>query len=116
MGAISADLCLIGDVRDIGIQGWKYITNSDDFDKLIMILSAAGIGLSTTSFINGTNALAKSTLKYLKQVPPCLNKGTLKLFLSGKLSYHHAEKLWDLFKKTVGPYPALYHAYQTSTI
>lgn len=116
LGAISSDLCLIGDVRDLGIQGWKYITNSDDYDRFILILSAAGIGLSSTTFINGTNALAKNVIKYLKQTPACLNKGILKLFLAGKLSYHHADKLWDLFKKTAGQYPAPYPACQTSTI
>ena len=116
LGAISSDLCLIGDVRDLGIQGWKYITNSDDFDKLIMILSAAGIGLSSTSFINGTNALAKNTLKYLKKVPASFNKGLLKKFLSGKVSPENCKKIWALLKKTTGPFPAPYPAYQTSTI
>jgi hypothetical protein len=116
LGAISSDLCLIGDVRDLGIQGWKYLIGSDDFDRFILILSAAGVGLSSTTFINGTNALAKNVMKYLKQTPACLNKGILKLFLAGKLSYHQAEKLWDLFKKTTGPFPAPYPAYQTSTI
>ena len=46
LGAISSDLCLIGDVRDLGIQGWKYITNSDDYDRFILILSVAGIWIS----------------------------------------------------------------------
>jgi hypothetical protein len=110
IGAISADLCIVGDIRDLGIQGWKYLTNSDDFDRFIFILSAAGIGLSTTPFINGTNALAKGILKYLKQLPSSLNKGVLKVFLAGKLSYHQAEKLWDLLKKTNGQSPAPYPA------
>ncbi len=115
LGAISSDLCLIGDVRDLGIQGWKYITNSDDFDKLIMILSAAGIGLSSTSFINGTNALAKNTLKYLKKVPASFNKGLLKKFLSGKVSPENCKKIWALLKKTTGPFPAPYPAYPILT-
>jgi len=110
MGAISADLCVVGDIRDLGLQAWKYLTNSDEFDRFIFILSAAGIGLSTTPFINGTNALAKGILKYLKQLPSSLNKGVLKVFLAGKLHYHHAEKLWDLLKKTNGPSPAPYPA------
>jgi len=110
MGAISADLCVVGDIRDLGIQSWKYLTDGDDFDRFIFILSAAGIGLSTTSFINGTNALAKGILKYLKQLPSFLNKGVLKVFLAGKLPYHQAEKLWDLLKKTNGPSPTPYPA------
>jgi hypothetical protein len=116
MGAISADLCLVGDLRDLAIQGWKYITNSDDFDKLIMILSAAGIGLTSTSLINGTNALAKNTIKYLKQVPASFNKGLLKKFLSEKVSPENCKKIWDLLKKTIGPFPAPYPACPTSTI
>ena len=114
MGALAADLCLFGDVRDLGIQSLRYLTNSDDFDRFIFILSAAGIGLSTTPFINGTNGLAKGILKYLKQLPSSLNKGVLKVFLAGKLSYHQAEKLWDLLKKTNGRFLALYPACQTS--
>jgi hypothetical protein len=69
MGAISADLCVVGDIRDLGIQGWKYLTGGQDFDGFVTILSAAGIGLSTTPFLDGTNALAKNILKYLKMVP-----------------------------------------------
>ncbi len=115
LGAISSDLCLIGDVRDLGIQGWKYLIGSDDFDKLIMILSAAGIGLSSTSFINGTNALAKNTLKYLKKVPASFNKGLLKKFLSGKVSPENCKKIWALLKKTTGPFPAPYPAYPILT-
>jgi hypothetical protein len=110
MGAISADLCVVGDIRDLGIQSWKYLTNSDEFDQFIFVLSAAGIGLSTTPFINGTNALAKGILKYLKQLPSSLNKGVLKVFLAGKLSNHQAEKLWNLFKKTTVPFLAPYPA------
>ena len=115
LGAISSDLCLIGDVRDLGIQGWKYLIGSDDFDRFILILSAAGIGLSSTTFINGTNALAKNTLKYLKKVPASFNKGLLKKFLSGKVSPENCKKIWALLKKTTGPFPAPYPAYPILT-
>ena len=70
----------------LGIQGWKYLTGGQDFDGFVTILSAAGIGLSTTPFLDGTNALAKNILKYLKKVPASINKGLLKKFLSGKIS------------------------------
>jgi hypothetical protein len=110
LGAISADLCLIGDVRDLGIQGWRYLIGSDDFDRFILILSAAGIGLSSTPFLNGTNALAKNILKYLKKIPASVNKGLLKEFLSGKLSTEYCKKIWELLKKTNGPFPAPYPA------
>jgi len=105
IGAISSDLCIYGDVRDLGIQGWKRLTKADDADAFIAMLSAAGIGLSTTAFINGSNALAKNTLKYLKKVPESINIGLLKRFLSGKMSPAECEKIWHLLKKTTGTYP-----------
>ena len=70
LGAISADLCILGDVRDLGIQSWNYVTDSEDFDRFIMLLSAAGVGLSSTGLANGCNALAKNTTKYLKNIDP----------------------------------------------
>ena len=44
LGAISSDMCIVGDLRDIGIQSWKYMTHDPEFDSLIAVLSAAGIG------------------------------------------------------------------------
>ena len=106
MGAISADLCVIGDIRDLGIQGWEYLTGGQNFDGFVTILSATGIGLSTTPFLDGTNALAKNTLKYLKRIPASVNRGLLKEFLSGKVPDEYCNKIWDLLKKTYGPFPA----------
>ena len=116
MGAISADLCVVGDIRDLGIQGWKYLTGGQDFDGFVTILSAAGIGLSSTPFLDGTNALAKNTLKYFKRIPASVNRGLLKEFLSGKVPAEYCKKIWQLLKKTISQYPAPYPAYQTSTI
>ncbi len=116
IGAISSDLCVAGDVRDLGIQGWKHLTKADDADGLIAILSAAGIGLSTTAFVNGCNALAKNTLKYLKKVPESINTGLLKKFLSGKVSPAECEKIWRLLKKTSFAYLAQHPASETSTV
>ena len=116
IGAISADLCVVGDIRDLGIQGWKYLTGSQDFDGFVTILSAAGIGLSHTAFLNGTNALAKSTFKYLKKVPASINNGLLKKFLSGKIPPENCKKIWILLKKTTGPFPAPYPACQISAV
>jgi hypothetical protein len=116
MGTISADLCVVGDLRDLGIQGWKYLFDGQDFDGVVTILSAAGIGLSSTPFLDGTNALVKNILKYLKRIPASVNKGLLKEFLSGKVPAEYCKKIWQLLKKTTGPFPAPYPAYQTSTI
>ena len=110
MGAISADLFVFADIRDLGIQSWKYFTGAKDFDTLITVLSAAGIGLSTTSFIDGTDALAKNTLKYLKKIPAKMNKGLLKKFLSGSISHGSYKKIWTLLKKTTGQSQGPHHA------
>ena len=116
LGSISADLCVVGDVRDLGIQGWKYLTGGQDFDGFVTILSAAGICLSTAPFLDATDALVKNTLKYLKRIPASVNRGLLKEFLSGKISPENCKKIWELLKKTIGPFPVPYPAYQTSTI
>jgi len=116
IGAISSDLCIYGDVRDLGIQGWKHLIKADDADGLVALLSAAGIGLSTTAFINGSNALAKNTIKFLKNVPATINTGLLKKFLSGKVSPTECEKIWDLLKKTNGPSPAQHPASEIFTV
>jgi hypothetical protein len=112
MAAILSDLCIFGDLRDLGIQSWKYLTDAPDFDKIVMGLSAAGIGFSVTAFVNGTNALVKGTIKYLKKIPGYHNKGVLKELLSGKLSPQDSEKVWDLLKKTNGRSPEPPPAYQ----
>jgi len=116
VGAISADLCVIGDIRDLGIQSWKYVTGGQDFDGFVTILSAAGICLSGTPFLDGTNSLTKNTLKYLKKVPASINKGLLQKFLSGKISPENCKKIWELLKKTIGPYPAPYPACRISAV
>ena len=117
IGAISADLCIVGDLRDFGIQSFKYITNKKEFDKLVFTLSAAGIGLSATAFVNGTNALAKNTIKYIntKKIPGLGNE-LLHRFLAGKIPGNSLEKIWVLFKKTPGPSRAPYHVFQISRI
>ena len=114
IGAVSADLCVIGDIRDLGIQGWKYLTGDQDFDGFVTILSAAGICLSTTPFLDGVDALVKNILKYMKKVPASINKGMLKELISGKVSPSICKKIWELLKKTTGRLPAPYLAYQTS--
>ena len=110
IGAISADLCVIGDIRDLGIQCWEYLTGGQDFDGFVTILSAVGIGLSTSPILDGTNALAKNILKYLKKVPDSINKGLLKKFLPGKVTPANCKKIWELLKKTTGPFPGRYPA------
>jgi hypothetical protein len=115
LGAISADLCVLGDLRDLGIQSWKYVTNDKDFDRFILLLSAAGVGLSSTGLMNGCNALAKNTAKYLKNIPAVIKTGMLRRLLETKLTYKESEKVWELLKKTNGPSRGPCPAYPEST-
>jgi len=102
LGAISTDLCVIGDIRDLGIQGWKYLTGGQDFDGFVTLLSAAGIGLSTTPFLDGTNALAKNIRKYLKKVPVSINKGLPKQEIeNARYCEKHVPKLDDRFMTNI---------------
>lgn len=101
IGAIAADIFIFGDIRDLGIQSWLYITNDPDFDKLVLILSAAGIGLTSTYFMDGADTIAKNIIKYVKRVPDIPKRGILKKFLSGRVSMEESKKIWDLLKKTI---------------
>jgi hypothetical protein len=116
LGAIASDLCVFGDVRDLSIQGWKYLVNDPSFDKLIMILSATGIGLSSTELVNGCNALAKNALKFIKRIPAVMEKGLLKKVLKLDIGKEASEKVFTLLKKTNGLYLGPFHAFQTSRI
>ena len=101
LGAITADIFIFGDIRDLGIQSWLYITDNPDFDKLVLILSAAGIGLTSTYFMDGANTIAKNIIKYVKRVPDIPKRGLLKKVLSGRISIGEFRKIWDLLKKTI---------------
>ncbi len=84
-GAISTDYTVFGDVRDLGIQSWKYLTG-EKTDVVVVTLSASGVILSAvpipfkTIYLKGFNkwnpivilGLSKShfvihTLKILKK-------------------------------------------------
>lgn len=61
-GAIAADLFVIGDVRDLLIQGFKWITG-DDPDPLIAALSAAGLVTTLAPEIDWVPSLLKVARK-----------------------------------------------------
>jgi len=103
LGAISADLTLFGDVRDLIIQGWKFITGDPDLNKATALLSGAGVALTFMPCIDGCGALIKNSIKYVNRFPSLLEKGILKEFVSGRLAPVEYTKIWDLLKKTNGP-------------
>jgi hypothetical protein len=105
LGATVADICLWGDVRDLGIQVYKYIAGVSDHDNLVMLLSGAGLGFTCFPMIDGTSALAKNTAKYLKSVSKPPDNRLLRQFVSGQLSPINRRKIWELFKKTTGRSP-----------
>ncbi len=85
-GAITSDFTLYGDLRDITIEGKKYIEHKP-YDKLILGLSMAGVALSATTLISfGSSSALKvgtSSLKLAKK-EKLLTKNFSKI-LSNKL-------------------------------
>jgi hypothetical protein len=57
-GAVAADLFVFGDVRDLIVQGSKYV-KGEDTDEVIVALSAAGILLTATPGLDLGTALLK---------------------------------------------------------
>ena len=115
IGALAADLCLFGDIRDIAIQSYRYLADKQTFDGLVFTLSLAGVGLSTVHALDGCNALAKSSIKYMGYVGAPTSKGALKALTTGKLCKADAKKVWDLLKKTTGQCLERCHACPTWT-
>ncbi len=48
-GAIAADMTLVGDLRDLSIEGSKFV-NNESYDKVILGMSTIGVGLSASQF------------------------------------------------------------------
>ncbi len=105
IGAISSDLTLYGDIRDLGIQSWRYLRNKKT-DVIIAVLSGLGIILSAKPFADVIASYAKNTVKYLRKVPDLGNSGILKKILKGDLSFKESRSVYDVLKKTNGQYPA----------
>ncbi len=105
IGAMAADCCLFGDIRDITIQTWNTFFDKDEFNGVIATLAGAGIALSTVPMFDVINAFAKNTAKYIKRLPAFMNQGMLKTFLSGRTTPEQCTVIYDLLKKTTGPFP-----------
>jgi hypothetical protein len=57
-GAVASDFCFFGDLRDLTIQGWKFISKQET-DKLVVALSAIGVLTETIKTIDGVPAALK---------------------------------------------------------
>ena len=116
IGAISSDLCIYGDVRDLAIQSWRYLKN-EETDAIVAALSGIGIILSGKPFADILASFSKNTIKYLKRVSSLTcNNGILKKVSKGTLSIAESKQIFQLLKKTNFPYPELQHFYQMSAV
>ena len=106
IGALAADFCVYGDIRDITVQTFNLLFDQKNFDGVVGVLSGAGIALSTMPLFDGLYAMNKSTAKYVSRLPASMNQGMLRSFLSGRTSPEQSSAIYDLLKKTNGPYPA----------
>ena len=114
IGAISSDLCVYGDVRDLGIQSWRYLKN-EKTDIMVAALSGIGIILSAKPFADVIASYAKNTVKYLQRISIFSDNGTiLKKVLNAKLSLKESNLVFNLLKKTNGPSPAPHPSFQIS--
>ena len=59
MGAVTADLWIFGDIRDLCIQFWRCLTDAGNTDGFVAFLSAAGVGFSTIPILDGTAGVSK---------------------------------------------------------
>jgi hypothetical protein len=116
LGATISDMCLWGDVRDLGIQLHKYISGEAGHDNLEMMLSGSGLGFTCYPMIDGTGSFVKNTKKYLKRSFEQPSGGLLRQFVSGYLSPIERQKIWGLFKKTTGLCPELHQSSPTFPI
>ncbi len=113
IGAIGSDLTLFGDIRDLGIQSWRYLRN-EKTDVIIAVLSGIGIILSAKPFADVIASYAKNTFKYLKRISSFAgNNSILKKVLKGNLSLKESKLVFNLLKKTHGQFPAPQQFYPT---
>ena len=70
-GAIAADMTIVGDLRDLSIEGSKFV-NNESYDKVILGMSTIGVGLSASQFftIGATTPLkiSASIIKIAKKM------------------------------------------------
>lgn len=98
LGAIGSDLCIIGDIRDLGLQSWLFFKD-EDTDAIVGVLSGLGIALSVTPYTDVLASYAKNTVKYLRKISGLSSDGWIvQYLLKGRLSLDESKKLYQLFK------------------
>jgi hypothetical protein len=66
LGAMIADMCLWGYIRDLAIEGYDFITRDSSNENAMMLLSGTGVSSFCYPIIDGASVLAKNMEKYLK--------------------------------------------------
>jgi len=116
IGAITSDFLIWGDIRDLGIQTWKFLKN-EKTDVIVAVLSGVGIFLSVKPYADVTVSFAKNSVKYFRRILNFDgNNGILKKVLKGKLSLKESKLVFNLLKKTNGQYPAPQQFFQISAV
>ena len=106
IGAIVSDFFVWGDIRDLGIQTWKFFTNKKT-DSIVAILSGVGIFLSVQPYADVSVSFAKNSVKYLKRISNFAGHNSiLTKVLKGALSFKESKLIFNLLKKTRGAFPA----------
>jgi hypothetical protein len=105
LGAMIADMCLWGYIRDFAIEGYDFITRDSSNENAMMLLSGTGVSSFCYPIIDGASVLAKNTEKYLKSSSNPPSGGLLRQFVSGDLSPTESHKIWLMLKKTTGRSP-----------
>lgn len=59
LGSLSLDFFIIGDIRDLAVQGWKTVY-SDDGDQVVLALSAVGLATTLTPQVDWVPAMLKA--------------------------------------------------------
>ncbi len=93
LGTISVDMFVVGDIRDLLVQGWNAIQGRET-DSLIIGLSTAGLAATLTPQLHWAPALLK-TLRRSGQLSPRLSKMLSRQLKAGK--YHQTGQFIDQF-------------------
>jgi len=116
IGAITSDFLVWGDIRDLGIQAWRFLKN-EKTDVIVAVLSGVGIFLSVKPYADVTVSFVKNSVKYFRRILSLGgNNGILKKVLIGKLSLKESKLVFNLLKKTNGQYLVPQQFYPTSAV
>ena len=115
IGAVSSDLCVYGDIRDLGIQSWRFLKD-EDTDVIVAVLSGLGIVLSAKPFTAVIVSYSKNTVKYLGKVSMTNTGSIIHKIKKGTLSFKESKLVLNLLKKTRGQSPEPQQFFPTSKV